>query len=242
MTEPYYFAIAGEDDAHFVVVRAIMKRCLVAAHDWIDDLLVDGCWVREALTTAVKRVKELFPRGFGSPLHGKFDGLPDSRMVRAQLFLWHDGGWPFDIGVIARDIDRDPRRRDGAKAALDHARERGRLKRTILLAHPVPEIEAWLVAAFEPRDATERQRLESEVRRLGFDPTAEPERLTSKNEHEPKDAKRVWRTLSADDPTRRDVCLAVAFDAWKRRGAACGLAAFVDACETTLPRAVTSRS
>jgi hypothetical protein len=235
----YVFIVACEDERHLQVCRTIMRRCLERI-DWLADHLTDESWILEKVTDAVRRFREQFPKRFGSPLHGRGEG-PDARMVRAQLLLWHARGWPFEAGVIARDIDRQPARRQAAADVLTSVRKAVSLTKPILLAHPDPEVEAWFLAGFEPRDAQEHARLEAERRRLGFDPTQRPHQLTSGRQHDDRDAKRVLDALTQGQTSRVLHCLECDLAEWRRRGERTGLAAFVAACEVELPAAFETR-
>ncbi|MGK4002750.1 hypothetical protein WMF31_09020 [Sorangium sp. So ce1036] len=143
-----------------------------------------------------------------------------------MLLLFAEEDEPPRAVVIARDLDGRPERAEGfAQAAADS-------KRTwpfevVVGALAEPEVEAWLVAAWDPEDDSERQRLAALCGELHFDPCAKPERLTSKNEADRKDAKRVLAALTA---TGRDAGARWAdapVERLESRGASCGLTRFV---------------
>lgn len=82
--------------------------------------------------------------------------------------------------ALVHDADGKPAWRERLEAARDEWRswleEQERLKRRahtdidIAIGVAQPEHEAWVLAAFEPRDAGERERLKGVRQRLGFDP------------------------------------------------------------------------
>jgi hypothetical protein len=120
------------------------------------------------------------------------------------------------------DLDRRGERAHGLRAEL---RERPPALRVVLVL-PDPESEAWMVAMFEPKGDAGHEALDALRRELGFDPTAEPHRLTSTVHGSPKDAKRVCAKLLSD--AWRDRISPRPFARITRVGQACGLASFVD--------------
>ncbi|NJM90807.1 MAG: hypothetical protein HC863_00485 [Myxococcales bacterium] len=74
------------------------------------------------------------------------------------------------------------------------------------------EIEAWLLGGFQPRDDDERERLAAQHATLGFDPVTQAHRLTAARDHDkhgvpnPRSAKVVLASLTADDHARRQAC------------------------------------
>lgn len=163
----------------------------------------------------------------GLRIYGRFAGDPgeaDARMHRAALVLFAEEAEPPAAVVIARDLDRHSERAEGfaqAVAAGSWPFE------VVLGALPEPEIEAWLIAAWIPEDDSERKRLAALRGELHFDPCTKPEQLTSKNEADRKDAKRVLAVLTT---TGRDALARwedVPLERLEAHGGACGLARFV---------------
>ncbi|WP_438026590.1 hypothetical protein [Sorangium sp. So ce233] len=101
----------------------------------------------------------------------------------------------------------------------------------IVLAYPDPEIEAWHIAGFEPATRVEQERAEAQQKRLKFSPMEQPERLKSTVAGTDADTKKVLAALTADDPDRKADCLEVSIEDLRKRGARCGLAAFLEAVE-----------
>jgi len=240
--EPAYrFVVAGEDGGHFEACSTLATRCLVEVCDWLDGNLGPGCWESQPLSKASAKAREQFskrPGSFGSPLHGRWGRAPDARLVLAQLYLWQYSGWSFDGAVIARDVDQQPERRQGAASALDEMRNRGALRKPVVLAYADPEIEAWYVAGFEPKSAADTVRFADALLQLSFNPSETPHRLTSKRQTDLKDAKRVLDLLCDGDRGRVAACLQQPLDLLSGRGVETGLAQFIADCKTILARAV----
>jgi hypothetical protein len=234
----YRFAVAVEDRGQFDAVTRLADRVLQDALPWCGDILDDlrrwGTGHDERpwhyLTKAYEAARER-----GLKPYGHFDGEPalaDAAMVRAQLLLFQADladGLPIDGVVLARDIDDDPERSDGFSQALA-----SRWPFPVIAALCAPEVEAWLVAGFEPEDEGQQERLVAERRHLGFSPPLEPHRLSSKRRQDRKDAKAVLDRLCAADHDRRHRCLEVPMAILHERGRACGLHDFLDEVRTKL--------
>lgn len=96
----------------------------------------------------------------------------------------------------------------------------------VAVAMAEPEIEAWHVAGFEPRDDEERRRLKEVREALSFDPRTQSHRLTSHPNDARTDAKRLLEALCGTDQERRETCLDDRA-ALRRRGAMNGLSLFL---------------
>lgn len=133
--------------------------------------------------------------------------------------------------VMVHDTDRV----DGWKESLERARADwlaavriGEVDADVAIGVAHPEHEAWVLAAFEPQSEKERGRLEELERRLKFDPTLHGQLLTSKNETDPKDAKRALRELCPDPDRRQALMLDAPLERLHSRGEDTGLRAFLD--------------
>jgi hypothetical protein len=225
---------AGEDNDHFRIATALIDDALVSKVDWVRDVL-ETCrewrglhagerWYKYAPEDANDLRPVTFegvtikPQGWiaGEPLK------PEAGMWRRILMLFcHSVPRP-DIVVLARDLDRYPGRRAGMEQAC-----RGlRWPFPIVAATPEPEIEAWIVAGFAPKNEDERARLERVRRELSFDPTHQAHRLTSHPNDAPTDAKRVLSQLCGGDRDREHACLVR--DVLYQRGADNHARAFLD--------------
>lgn len=221
---PLRFALAGEDLGHEDAVRFVVDRVLREA-SWIaaGDVELDHVrrWSeREDIKDAVRRAKER-----RLPVHGHFGGepgLPEARMMRAQLLLWEDSG-VVDVGFVARDVDR----REKQRAACEQAREDVSPSHRVVFALAEPEIEAWRIVCFEPGDDRSRSALAELVKTLDFDPRREPLRLTSTNDGSARDCKRIIGQLGLQGTWAFVEHLVRDPDEWLERGASNGLGAFV---------------
>lgn len=133
--------------------------------------------------------------------------------------------------VVVHDSDRVDGWQESLEQAraewLDATRADGRDAAVALgVAHP--EHEAWVLAAFEPQDEREKERLEELRRRLGFDPTTHGDRLTSGRETSPKDAKKTLRELCSDASRRQALMREAPLERLRSRGGPTGLRAFLE--------------
>lgn len=232
---PIVVAVAGEDRSHFEVVSTLMDRTVGEHRPWtVGNLDVLRTWLasgdkpwfpfKDAVRTAAAHRLRFHGHFGGAP------GLPDAQMARAQLSLWKriaDRGDKLDAVVLARDLDGRPERRDGLLQAIDHQP----WPFAVLVAWCQPEAEAWHVCAFEPTDSAERDRVAALVHDLSLHPIHAAERLTSTAPNPIRDAKRVLRELTANDPHRRARCLAAPLAHLRRCGQRTGLAAFLEHVE-----------
>jgi len=160
--------------------------------------------------------------------HGFFDGKPavhDAHAARKALLLLEESGNGPSAVILLRDEDGDKDRRTG----LEQARDRSRFKQRIVIGLAEPMRECWVLAGFEPQDDREVRLLEDLKNALGFDPATKAERLTRRESHEPRSAKRVLDALTGGDWDRQAAC-------WQRtdlgtleqRGHATGLVLYLD--------------
>jgi|JI6StandDraft_1071083.scaffolds.fasta_scaffold242008_1 hypothetical protein len=226
--------VACEDNGHFFAVSKLVDAALISRHTWLDGIIED-CrrwhgladdrrWYKYDkddacdLRPIVLDGRTIAPSGHiaGVPLK------PEAGMWRRTLLLFcHCEPRP-DVVVLARDLDGYPRRREGMEQAALNLRWPFK----IAIATAQPEVEAWVVSGFVPKDAAERERLRELREQLSFDPTAQSERLTSHPNDAGTDAKRVLSRLCGDDVERQGQCLddrALLL----RRGAGNGLSAFL---------------
>lgn len=137
---------------------------------------------------------------------------------------------PPQVVVLCRDTDNQPVREEMERAVASMAA----LPFAVLLAVAHRESEAWVVAGFEARDGREKRALRELQQALGFDPTREPHRLTSKSAADARDAKRVCEAL-LDGPAlgeRGEVCWReTSLEELRRHGAHTGLPEYLAAVE-----------
>ena len=94
----------------------------------------------------------------------------------------------------------------------------------------------WVLSGFEPKDEVERERLEAEIRKLGFHPCRESHQLTAcKDDQAKKSPKRVHLELIRGDRDRESECWQVtALSVLEERGADNGLRDYLREVEEIL--------
>lgn len=142
-----------------------------------------------------------------------------------------------DLVVIAGDTDGETAPESSRAAGVALAD----VALPVVIASICREAEAWVVAGFVPQNTAEHDRLRALRRTLGFDPTAEPERLMSDVLNDPRDAKRVVRALLTGgealhpgDERVRACWLDTPIETLVARGERAGLADFVRDVERVL--------
>jgi hypothetical protein len=225
--------LACEDRGHFLAVTYLIDAELLAHHDWLDGTLEycrtwrglakDGSWYKfdpsdaydlRPFTVDGVRINPLGHIG-GQPLK------PEAAMWRKVLLMFcHQDPRP-DVVVLARDMDGYPERLAGIVQVRDGLP--WPFKVAVALAEP--EVEAWHVCGFVPRDDEERARLRELKDELSFDPTVESHRLTSHPNDAPTDAKRVLDHLCREEADREADCL-TDHELLRTRGTTNGLTAF----------------
>lgn len=161
----------------------------------------------------------------GPKVHGGYGGANKGEWAQARKALVYTAlEHPVAKAVILmRDDDGQGRRADyeAARSAASGI--------TVVIAVPVPEREAWCIAAFEPAAPGESERLAAETARLSQDPRRVAHVLNPKRESHPRSTKRVLDNLTADDRARELADLrALPLDQLAERGGAVGLAAYID--------------
>lgn len=207
--------LVGEDETHFWVATRLIDDALVAGVDWIEGV-VESCrswqgrhgderWYKYSSSDAYD-LRPITIDGVTIKLQGRIGGeplKPEAGMWRKVLLRFvHTDPRP-DIVVVVRDLDG----RDERRAGIDQVRNGLPWPFVIVAATPQPEIEAWIVAGFVPRDREERARLDAASRELSFDPTIASHRLTSHPNDAATDAKRVLARLCGGDREREQQCL-----------------------------------
>lgn len=225
------FAVVYEADADFQTATELADRVLVESIEWLDeDLLANQReWLAETASgeqLTWRNVKRL-AREAGIRVHGHFNGepgLPDAAAARrAILFLLRVADW--NAIVLIRDQDDEPERRGG----LEQARYQDHRGMVIVVGLAIVERECWVVSGFEPQDEGESSRLETEKKRLGFDPRLRNHELTAcKNDQAIHSPKRVLRELTRDDRCRERRCWReTSLEVLRQRGKENGLAVYL---------------
>lgn len=188
---------------------------------------IDGAaWLDIHLAWRLARARNL-------RIKGRFSGeapVEDAESVRAVLLLFAESDPQPRAVVVSRDVDGRPARIEG----LEQAANSRVWPFEVLGALADPEIEAWCVAAFVPASKQENDALLSVRRRLGFDPTLYPERLTSGSATQKKDAKRTLDELNAGGRDADERLQDAPLTRLRERGQRCGLTRFIEQVETRL--------
>lgn len=218
--------VAGEASGDVRRVSGLVDRLIMEGADWITPEVIaeyrTWCGPDGAAWLDIHRAWKL-AQGARLKIYGQFNGGPgatDAQMHCAilMLFAWEGGGQARrpEAVIVARDQDSEDRR-----TGFEQARDERRWPFKVVAALPQPEMEAWLIAAWRPSGGEDVRRLEEVRRRLGFDPVAAPERLTSTG-NGPKDAKQIAEELGVTEAGLQDAPLE------RLSGAdGCGLAPFV---------------
>jgi hypothetical protein len=229
-------AIVGvicEAPADLATAKALFQRVLFDAASWIDaDTFKSVCQFAgvventgHALWTDLGKIDRPWPR---YRAQGKFSGAPGEPMAnaaRTALFHFMHSGHAEAVLLMKDGDDQADDRRRGLMQARDDAQ----WPFPVLFCVPVPERESWHLSGFIATDEDEQSRLAAARARLAFDPTLEPERLTSKNPTDARDCKRALDELTRGDRSRElDCLLSPPVDHLKARGHANGLCDFLD--------------
>lgn len=147
-------------------------------------------------------------------------------MARKALVLVRRLFPKLDGVLLVRDDDGTHQRRQGFEQARADTGEFGR---RVVIALALQARESWVLAGFDPIDQEETERLRAETEQLGFDPRRFAERLHHKEDGSVRSAKRVLRTLTADDLEREARCWEIStLEVLRERGERSGLREFLD--------------
>ena len=168
---------------------------------------------------------------FGMALQGLFDGkpgAPDAYTGRRALYLFRKLKDQPQAVLLIRDVDREPKRRIGLnQARLDHEKRGGRFGVIIALANP--KREAWILSGFKAENEAEIELHKEETKRLKFDPTKEPERLSARPHDSPHNIKPVVAKLTQNDKAREHRCVSqTKLSDLRENGKDTGLPEFLD--------------
>jgi hypothetical protein len=208
-------AVVAEDDGHVRAVTRIVDAVLEREVPWLAGVLEscrryrgerdDERWFKLSWIGS-RDLAAITIDGTRPRRHGRIAGQPlepEAKLWRTVL-TWFSGLSPRpDVILLVRDLDGAPGKRAGLLQVRDHLA----WPFVVVAATPEPEIEAWVVAGFEPCDGPEAAALRIVVAELSFDPTRAPHRLTAHPNDAPRDAKRVLSRLAGGDRDRELACL-----------------------------------
>ncbi|MBK8692669.1 MAG: hypothetical protein IPN17_10335 [Deltaproteobacteria bacterium] len=184
------------------------------------------------------RALGISPHGYG---RGGVEGIESAEIRKVIAVVTHKGvDRPAGV-LLVRDTDGDQDRRRSYRTsvdALNAAYSGAATPMRALLALPHPEMEAWLLAGFDPSDDDERDRLKAARTRLGVDPRERshelnPGRTATDAGRVKNSTKNALDDLCADDHDRKRQCWEGASIAvLRKRGEHNGLAEFLNGVVT----------
>lgn len=139
--------------------------------------------------------------------------------------------------VILRDLDDEPTRRAGVAQVLSRGTSLpDDIACVIGLAEP--EIEAWVLAGFEPLTAEEHNALENQLSELGFAPHEKAHELNPGRDDSKRSTKRICVALGLHVESRKEQCLQIPTEQIRDqlcvRGTQSGLAQWISDIEQKL--------
>lgn len=202
--------VVCEAEADFRTVTTLADRVFVERLPWAEGVLDSvRCWCgaapgdRFVKWTSLKSLCNAHP-GFPR-LHGRYRG-PGAKGEWLQVrkaIVWTRLARPEAAGlVVARDDDRK-----GRRAAMDQAACEAPAELPVVVAHAVPEREAWHIVGFVPTDDAEATRVDGQRAALGGDPHRVAHTLDPKKDDAPRGTKRVLDALTHGDHARQARCL-----------------------------------
>ncbi len=213
------------------VTTTLADRVILSSVDWSDGVLDHLREWRGLASDAfstwsdVKRIA----KSNGVRVHGKFGqrkAAGEAAQARKALRLAENMN--ADAVLLHRDTDSYDRR-----TAYEDARLATQVP--VCLAIAAPEIEAWVLHGFLPRDRAERSRISAQKHALGFDVTLKPHRPSPGRTHtrdgKPivSSTKNVLDALDHRSFERRRQCFEdCSLEVLHDRGQETGLTAFLD--------------
>ena len=211
-------AIVCEARADHELATTLIDGLLCKSVDWIDREQIEDyrkyCGLDSTNENECFLIWKSVPKlakDRGVTFHGFFRGkmpaAPDSVAAMKALLMFDRAVPRPEAVVLLRDSDCDRTRIDGLRQARDQ--EPWAFPIAIGVAHT--KRECWLIAGFEPENASEESLLD-QLRGdfppgVGYDARLYSQHLTAKQEGAKLDAKRVLNHLSRGDTERELRCL-----------------------------------
>jgi len=203
-----------------------------------DDADPEGRRLRWTGVKERARALGISPHGYG---RAGVEGI-ESVEIRKVVAVVTRKGAALPAGMLlVRDTDANPDRRRSYRTSVDAlsaASSGAASPMRVVLALPHPEMEAWLLAGFDPSDDDERDRLKAVRARLGMDPRERshelnPGRTATDAGRVKNSTKNALDDLCADDHDRKRRCWEGASIAvLRKRGEHNGLVEFLDGVVT----------
>lgn len=202
---PFY--VVGEDEVHRALAMALTDASItMLAHEQDFDWLEAGstrrwsAWEEHAAVLEGRRFSRLKDAPSEFRFHPILDGQrvpPGVKDLRNAILHTAKAEPRPALIILLKDTDGDQELPVAARQVAAWAAKQEGLP-PIVIGTPAPEAEAWLLArrALSP---TQQRRREKARRALGFDPTSEPERLTSRPNTARTDCKRVLRFILLEE-------------------------------------------
>jgi hypothetical protein len=225
------FVVVYEAPADFAISTELADRVLMAEIGWLDDTILhtQRQWVGADKTGGHLTWKSIPGRAreLGIRAHGHFNGepgLPDAQAARRAIAYVLRQIDTFDAILLIRDMDDQDERRKG----LEQGRSAYSSVTRIIIGLAITERECWVIGGFDPNDDDERQKLEDEKQKLGFDPCKHSHELTAcKNDQAKRSPKRVLSVLTGSNGERQRRCWKEApLPELERRGQGNGLSEY----------------
>jgi hypothetical protein len=233
------FVVIYEAKADFDTATELADRALVKGIDWLDETLLDSQrqWIGKDSAGALLTWKSIPERAreLGIRVRGHFSGAPglvDANAARRAIAYMLRLFDTVDAILLIRDMDDQIERRQG----LEQARTLYASVTTIILGTANTERECWVISGFDAASDDEGKRLESETRKLGFNPCECSHQLTAcKNDQALRSPKRVLAALTGDEWERHRTCwMATPLEVLKERGSKNGMADYLEEIENHL--------
>jgi hypothetical protein len=232
--EVFSIAVVCEGDADRKTVCTLIDRVLCEHVDWITPEVLDDYRQWRGLTDAEQFLKASNVRSEAKRRNiatlGRFNNEPGEFYFRAArlAFLLLSGTDPKPHAVVfVVDTDDILQKRTGC----EQARESGSWEFKIALGLPHTKRECWVLAAYDPTNEADIDRLKTLRQQLGFDPRLNSHELTATGDDDKKSAKRVHRDLLQDGESCWD---RADLRTLRDRGSQNGLADFITEIESRL--------